>query len=202
MSDVSTTPGRERFPTSRIRLVVQGQVQGVGFRPFVYRLASEMGLTGHVRNSPRGVQIDVQGPPDAVERFARRVVEELLLSRRFPTSRGSSVPLSRTKTPFPSCTPPPGRATKCSSVRTLRYASIACLKFLIRRTVAFFILSPIVPTADLGSPSPVPSPTIARKRQWRVFPCARRVRTSTTIQWIVVFTHNQTPVASADREFG
>ena len=35
----------------RLRIVVRGAVQGVGFRPFVYRLANELGLTGWVRNS-------------------------------------------------------------------------------------------------------------------------------------------------------
>lgn len=46
---------------TRRRLVVQGQVQGVGFRPFVYRLALELGLTGLVRNAPEGVVVEVQG---------------------------------------------------------------------------------------------------------------------------------------------
>ncbi|MCY2929030.1 MAG: acylphosphatase, partial [Planctomycetota bacterium] len=50
---------------------VAGQVQGVGFRPFVYRLACEGGLTGWVVNDGRGVQLEVQGLRPAVEEFAR-----------------------------------------------------------------------------------------------------------------------------------
>ncbi len=54
----------------RCGFVVEGQVQGVGFRPFVYRLALEHGLCGFVRNTPEGVRIEVQGRSDAVEGFA------------------------------------------------------------------------------------------------------------------------------------
>ena len=50
--------------------VASGQVQGVGFRPFVYRLAHEGGLTGTVGNTSDGVRMEVQGMPEEVERFA------------------------------------------------------------------------------------------------------------------------------------
>ena len=46
----------------------RGTVQGVGFRPYVYRLASELGLGGFVRNDPRGVVLEVEGADAAVER--------------------------------------------------------------------------------------------------------------------------------------
>ena len=50
----------------RTRARVEGTVQGVGFRPFVYRLAGEEGLAGYVLNDERGVLLEVEGAPAAV----------------------------------------------------------------------------------------------------------------------------------------
>ncbi len=57
----------------RIRARVGGVVQGVGFRPFVYNLARELGLAGFVTNTARGVELCVQGPGAALDRFFRRL---------------------------------------------------------------------------------------------------------------------------------
>ena len=62
--------------TRRASARVEGVVQGVGFRPYVYRLAHEEGLAGYVLNDERGVLLDVEGAPDAVERFAARLPAE------------------------------------------------------------------------------------------------------------------------------
>ena len=53
--------------------LVRGVVQGVGFRPFVYRLALEEGLAGFVGNDTDGVTIEVEGPSERVEAFLRRL---------------------------------------------------------------------------------------------------------------------------------
>ncbi|WP_406836289.1 carbamoyltransferase HypF [Streptomyces sp. AHU1] len=63
-----TPPGRERR-----HVTVTGVVQGVGFRPFVYTLAQELGLTGWVTNNARGVEAEVEGPAAAVAEFCARV---------------------------------------------------------------------------------------------------------------------------------
>ena len=60
----------------RRRLRVTGTVQGVGFRPFVYRLAREHVLAGWVRNDVRGVTIEVAGDPAALDRFAAAIAAE------------------------------------------------------------------------------------------------------------------------------
>ncbi len=51
------------------KISVRGVVQGVGFRPFVYKLARERGLAGYVANTSDGVEIEVEGPPTAIEAF-------------------------------------------------------------------------------------------------------------------------------------
>jgi len=61
----------------RRRLLIAGQVQGVGFRPFVYRLAAELHLGGWVVNDASGVTIEVQGPQAAVEQFRERLETQL-----------------------------------------------------------------------------------------------------------------------------
>jgi len=61
---------------SRRRLVVDGLVQGVGFRPFVFNLAESENLTGYVTNTSDGVVIEIQGPVDALDRFTIRLLGE------------------------------------------------------------------------------------------------------------------------------
>ncbi len=53
----------------RVHILVQGIVQGVGFRPFVYGLAKKFGLCGWVLNDEQGVQIEVEGEEGAIEGF-------------------------------------------------------------------------------------------------------------------------------------
>jgi hydrogenase maturation protein HypF len=60
----------------RIQARVDGTVQGVGFRPFVYRLAADLGLAGWVRNDERGVELEVEGAREAIEAFLARLPAE------------------------------------------------------------------------------------------------------------------------------
>ena len=55
------------------RIEIRGIVQGVGFRPWIYRLATEEGLTGHVRNDTSGVTIEAFGREEALDAFVRRL---------------------------------------------------------------------------------------------------------------------------------
>lgn len=59
----------------RLRIVVSGTVQGVGFRPFVHRLASCLQLSGWVRNSAAGVGLEVEGARRQVQTFLARLEE-------------------------------------------------------------------------------------------------------------------------------
>ncbi len=68
---------RTKAATRRLRLDVTGAVQGVGFRPFVHRLARETGLGGWVENNPAGVAIEVEGAPEQLAAFRSRLETEL-----------------------------------------------------------------------------------------------------------------------------
>ncbi len=61
----------------RLRLDISGIVQGVGFRPFVYRLAQELKLTGWVQNSSAGVSIEVEGSARSLGAFSSRLKKEV-----------------------------------------------------------------------------------------------------------------------------
>ncbi|MGD0115933.1 MAG: carbamoyltransferase HypF [Dehalococcoidia bacterium] len=60
----------------RLRVTIRGAVQGVGFRPFVYRLATEMALQGWVNNSPQGVFIEAEGAKETLDGFLLRLDSE------------------------------------------------------------------------------------------------------------------------------
>ncbi len=79
----------------RRRIEVSGIVQGVGFRPYVYRLAGEHSLAGHILNTPAGVTIELQGPAASVDEFLKRLPAEApplahitgILVQEIPNSR-------------------------------------------------------------------------------------------------------------------
>jgi hydrogenase maturation protein HypF len=98
--DLETAP-RRKFPDTltsgvaraRRQIRIRGVVQGVGFRPFVYNLARGMGLAGYVLNSSAGVVAEVEGAPDALDCFVKRLrseapplarIEEMLVAEIHP----------------------------------------------------------------------------------------------------------------------
>ena len=82
----------------RTAIRVEGVVQGVGFRPFVYTLATGLGLAGHVGNDTDGVFVEVEGAPAAVSEFL------VLLEREAP-------PLARIERITTAPLPPSGSAS-------------------------------------------------------------------------------------------
>ncbi|HEY8902060.1 MAG TPA: carbamoyltransferase HypF [Chthoniobacterales bacterium] len=63
-------------PVERARILVRGAVQGVGFRPFVHRLATELGLCGWAQNSSQGLVIEAEGASDVLGQFLSRLERE------------------------------------------------------------------------------------------------------------------------------
>lgn len=107
----------------RERLRVRGTVQGVGFRPFVYRLALELGLDGWVLNDAQGVLVEVQGEPAPVEAFARRLASDApplarverveRESRLLETGHGFTIESSRAGAAMTPVTPDAATCPEC-----------------------------------------------------------------------------------------
>jgi hydrogenase maturation protein HypF len=57
----------------RLRILLEGAVQGFGLRPTVYRVAQRLRLTGWVRNFGAGLEIEVEGGPDQLDKFLREI---------------------------------------------------------------------------------------------------------------------------------
>ncbi len=74
------------YDPSRVEIIVQGTVQGVGFRPFVYRLAKQLGITGTIINTDQGVVIEAEGERESIQGFI-----EALRSEPPPLARISSL---------------------------------------------------------------------------------------------------------------
>jgi hydrogenase maturation protein HypF len=76
MVQVAREQNTEKIMASRIKIVIRGAVQGVGFRPFVYRLASDLGLKGWVINSSSGVFIEAEAEKLKLDEFVLRIQRE------------------------------------------------------------------------------------------------------------------------------
>ncbi len=61
----------------RIRFTISGAVQGVGFRPFVYRLAHELKLSGWIKNTPEGIITELEGMAPALDTFRKKLKNDL-----------------------------------------------------------------------------------------------------------------------------
>src|SRR3989338_10011608 len=60
----------------RLKVVIRGAVQGVGFRPFIYRLAEQLHLKGWVRNTTEGILIEAEGPVQNLKQFLVQIQQE------------------------------------------------------------------------------------------------------------------------------
>ena len=130
----------------RVHIAVRGAVQGVGFRPFIYRLASDMGLSGWVLNSPQGVFIEAEGTKNRLDEFVLRIEKE-----RPPRSSIQSLehsfldPLGYSG--FEIRESDTSGACSTLVLPTSPPVPIACEKFLICATGAIVTRSPTAPTA-------------------------------------------------------
>src|SRR5208282_4167126 len=139
-----TDPAGDRIEGRRVK--VGGIVQGVGFRPWVHRLAARERITGRVWNDSTGATIEAFGDPIALERFV-----ELLLTSAPPAARIDNVacePIAREHLDrFEIAQSRPG-AYRRPAIRPIwQPARSALQRFLIRPTAAIATRSPTAPVA-------------------------------------------------------
>jgi hydrogenase maturation protein HypF len=164
-------------------LLVTGAVQGVGFRPFAYRLAHELSLGGLVRNDARGVFIRITGPATALETFVTRIRRDAA-----PPIRVETVTLLRHETnalhePFQIVVSDANGQPEAIIMADLATCP-ACLRELnwIPATGATAIPSSTAPIAARASASSRAFPTTASTPRCAGSPNARPARPNMTIR--------------------
>ena len=179
----------------RVHILAAGIVQGVGFRPFLHRLAARLGLGGWARNTPAGVEMELEGPPDAIEAFIRALrteppplaaVEQLdvqpmaaLGETSFairPSTAGSAATLAAPDlAPCPACL----REMADPAGRRYRYPFINC--------------TDCGPRSPSSGPFPMTGPTL----RWPALPCAGTVPPSMPTSAAAATTRSPTAAPSA-----
>ena len=190
---------RAAVSATRVRARVQGVVQGVGFRPFVYRLAREEQLGGFVLNDERGVVLEVDGSHGSRARASSP--GSPASRRRWPSSSASTA--TRSSRPA-SASSASSRASAAatptrSSRRTRRPATTASPSCATRPTAASATRSSTARTAGPASRSCAACRTTGRPRRWPASRCARSARPSTTIPATAASTRSRTPARPAGR---
>lgn len=87
---------RERYMAERVLIHIHGVVQGVGFRPFIHRLAASLSVRGTIKNTSSGVELELEGDRSSLERFLTELplrapklaVIERVESAFFPDTKG------------------------------------------------------------------------------------------------------------------
>ena len=196
---IASPPAADARSRQRVRLTVQGTVQGVGFRPFVYRTARELGIGGSVANTTAGVSIEAEGPPDAIARFVGAIregpppparvaaveIEALAPVGDAGFEIGPSAEAGDRAAPrsFPICRPARNASASCS----------------IRAIAATATPSPTARIAVRATASSRICPTTARARRCVAFRCARPAGRSTRTRPTAASTPSRTPARLAGR---
>lgn len=90
----SAAPSNPSGGTERRRFLIHGIVQGVGFRPFIYRLAVRRGLAGFVRNHAGGVLVEAQGLTQSLDRFLTAIEREAPAGARIDDIECETIPIN------------------------------------------------------------------------------------------------------------
>ncbi len=180
---------------------VHGVVQGVGFRPFVHRLATDVHVDGFVGNDTDGVFAEVEGDPRALDELLRRVRDEAPALARVEVIEWDEIPTAGTagfrivasRLDPSGVTFVPSDAAVCDD----------CLRELFDRRDRRFRY-PFVNCTNCGPRFTITTtlPYDRATRRWRGSRCARRASANTKIRLIAATTRSRSPVRRAARSSG
>ena len=146
----------------RVRVRVEGVVQGVGFRPYVHRLAVELGLGGFVRNDSRGAVIEAEGPPDAIDTLLARLLPEAPPAAVIEAVEHEPVPPRGEQGFGIVAERAGGHAGRAGLTRHRHLRGVPARAVRSRPTAATATRSSTAPTAGRASRSSAASPTTGR----------------------------------------
>gem|GEM_PF-2952860 len=183
-----------------VRLLIKGVVQGVGFRPFVYRLARRHDIAGWVINGEDGVHVVAEGSDDAVERFVAAVRDD-------PPPAAHVASFSMTNVARTGFERFEIRASTGGGSPTVRVSPDlatcdACANCSIRPTGALAIRTSTAPTAGRGTASSSRCRTIVSAPRCVTGPFARNAAASTKTLPTGVFTPSRWLVPHAGQTYG
>ena len=179
-----------------------GTVQGVGFRPWVYRVARELGIGGQVRNDVGGVTVEAFGDPSALDGLLQALQSGHPPAAEIRSLQWEEIP-AREAGDF--VIAPSAARRRTASVHSRRSRDLPGLRLgdlRSRATAGTDTPSPTAPIAARASPSPATSPTTDRSPRWPASRCARPASASTTTPAIAASTPSPTPVPAAGRGCG
>ena len=184
----------------RRHITVEGIVQGVGFRPFVYGLAMKNGLAGFVFNDTAGVTIELEGEPPALENFLTHLREQPPPLARIENVDCRTIPL-KGESAF-NIVGSQGEEERSVLISPDTPTCDDCLEELFDPLIgAIAILLLTAPIAVPDSPSSKTFPTIASARPWDILRCAVIARANFMIPPIAAFMRSRMLARSAAREF-
>jgi len=85
----------KNLPDKRLRLNFSGTVQGVGFRPHIFRVATSRKLSGFVCNLQNGVLVEIEGPENALTNFINEIKSSLPVAARIEEIKSKEIPVVR-----------------------------------------------------------------------------------------------------------
>ena len=183
----------------RRRIVIQGIVQGVGFRPFVYGQALHWGLVGFVLNDSGGVTNEVEGTSELLDGFQRALREKAPPLARIDTL--TAEPIALCFDSLFSIAQSKALRDKHLSLLILRRSTTACMNSSNKETGASTIRLSIALTADLALRLSRMCPMIEIRRRCVYSLCAENARESPRIHSTGAFTHSRMPAKSAGHRF-